>query len=271
MNRRAIVFSSSSCNSSRFSEPCTRRYVKGIPKKDIPILNSIVNFLEASKDKEMKLIPGILLAAGSSERFGSEKLLTLLPWGERLFERALKVHLLSQISPLIVVVSPNLGTIVKTHTGALSCSKIKIKKRVARWYSFSSQWGRGRMAINEDFREGMSSSIKKGISCLKNGEKENGILISLADLPLLTSETINLFINTFFKERTGILVPVFNGTTGHPVIYDNTIFKDDITAIKGDVGLRSLIEKYPKLVKKIPWHDDSVIWDIDTPQDLERL
>ena len=146
-----------------------------------------------------------------------------------------------------------------------------MKKTAVRWYSFSSQWGRGRMAINEDFRQGISSSIKKGISCLKSGEKENGILISLADLPLLTSETINLFINTFFEQRTGILVPVFNGTTGHPVIYDNTIFKNDISTIKGDVGLRFLIEKYPKLVKKIPWHDDSVTWDIDTPQDLERL
>jgi hypothetical protein len=37
MNRRGIVLSSSGCNSSRFSGPCTRNYVKGIPKKDIPM------------------------------------------------------------------------------------------------------------------------------------------------------------------------------------------------------------------------------------------
>ena len=56
-----------------------------------------------------KSIPGILLGAGNSTRFGSDKLLSLLPTGETLFDRALRVHLQSQISPLIVVVSPNLG------------------------------------------------------------------------------------------------------------------------------------------------------------------
>jgi hypothetical protein len=35
MNQTGIVLSSSGCNSSRFSGPCTRSYVKGIPKKDI--------------------------------------------------------------------------------------------------------------------------------------------------------------------------------------------------------------------------------------------
>jgi CTP:molybdopterin cytidylyltransferase MocA len=69
----------------------------------------------------------------------------------------------------------------------------------------------------------------------------------------------------------GILLPVFDGITGHPVIVDINRFKNDISKIKGDVGLRVLIKKYPKVVKKIPWSDDSVTWDIDIPEDLERL
>ena len=38
MNRRVIVLWGSGCNSSRFSGPCTHRYLKGIPKKDISML-----------------------------------------------------------------------------------------------------------------------------------------------------------------------------------------------------------------------------------------
>jgi CTP:molybdopterin cytidylyltransferase MocA len=219
----------------------------------------------------VKSIPGILLSAGSSERFGSEKLLTLLPSRETLLERALKVHLSSQISPLIVVVSPNLGKIIRENGSVLSFSRMRIGKEVGPWYAFSCRWGGGRLVINENFQEGMSSSIKKGVSCLKDEEKSDGLLISLSDLPLLTLETINFFIQKFQEEKVGILLPVFRDITGHPVIVDINRFKNDISNIKGDVGLRILIKKYLKAVKKIPWRDDSVTWDIDTLQDLERL
>jgi len=219
----------------------------------------------------MESIPCILLGAGSSERFGSEKLLTLLPSGETLLERALMVHLHSQISPLIVVVSPNLGKIIMEDTGILSFSRIRIGKRIGPWYAFSCRWGRGRLVINENSREGISSSIQKGLTCLKDEDKPNGLLISLSDLPLLTPETINFFIKKFLEEKIGLLLPSFNDTTGHPVIVDINRFKNDIGKLRGDLGLRILIKKYPKMVKKIPWKDDSVTGDIDTPKDLERL
>jgi len=218
-----------------------------------------------------KSIPGILLGAGNSTRFGSDKLLSLLPTGETLFDRALRVHLQSQISPLIVVVSPNLGKIIRENADILLFSGIVIHERIGTWYTFSNRWGGGRLVINENFQEGMSTSIQKGIGCLKAEEKGAGLLISLSDLPLLTPETINFFIKKFLEEKVGILLPVFDGITGHPVIVDINRFKNDITKIKGDVGLRVLIKKYPKVVKKIPWSDDSVIWDVDIPEDLERL
>jgi molybdenum cofactor cytidylyltransferase len=218
----------------------------------------------------MAPIPGILLAAGSSERFGSEKLLSRLPSGERLLERALKVHLLSSISPLILVASPSLGSLIKDGT-LFSVSKLGIEKRIYRWYSFSSQWGRGLLVINDDFKKGMSSSIRKGLSCLRDDESRDGVLISLSDLPLLTAETIDFFIHKYFNEKPGILVPLFNDTQGHPVIFDMALFREDIAGIEGDAGLRFLIRNYPERVTRVPWHDDSVTWDVDTPRDLERL
>jgi len=219
----------------------------------------------------MKSIPGILLGAGSSERFGSEKLLVSLPSGEMLFERALEIHLQSQILPLIVVISPNLGKIIRQKTEIFAFSRLKIGKGVDTWHAFSCKWGGGRLIINENFHKGMSSSIKKGVGCLTDEEKAGGLVVSLVDLPLLSSETINFLIKMSLKERVGFLLPVFNDITGHPVIVDFNRFKNDIARLRGDVGLRSLLKKYPKAVKKIPWQDDSVMWDIDTPEDLKRL
>ncbi|MBW2076538.1 MAG: nucleotidyltransferase family protein [Deltaproteobacteria bacterium] len=218
----------------------------------------------------MRSIPGILLAAGGSERFGSEKLIKRLPSGEVLIERALKVHLLSSISPLILVASPSLWRIIGEGS-AFSTSTLRIEKRRNGWHSFFSRWGRGRIVVNEDSQKGMSSSIHKGLSCLRDKEQANGILISLSDLPLLTTGTIDFLIHRYVEEKIEILVPVFNDTTGHPVIFDMAAFKEDIARIEGDAGLRVLIKNYPERVTRVPWHDDSVTWDVDTPRDLERL
>lgn len=219
----------------------------------------------------MEPIPGVLLGAGGSERFGSEKLFALLPTGERLIERALRVHLQSHISPLVLVVSPNLRKTITGNTDTFSFSGLAVGKKVDHWFSFSCRWGGGRLVANKNFKKGMSSSIHKGLTCLTDEEKACGVLISLADLPFLIPQTINSLINEFLKEKIGMLLPVFKGTTGHPAIVDIDRFKNEITQITGDVGLRGLMHKYPKEVKKIPWQDDSVIYDIDTPKDLKRL
>ena len=219
----------------------------------------------------MEPIPGVLLGAGGSERFGSEKLFALLPTGERLLERALRVHLQSHISPLVLVVSPNLRKTITGNTDTFSFSGLAIGKKVDHWFSFSCRWGGGRLVANENFKRGMSSSIHKGLTCLTDEEKACGVLISLADLPFLIPQTIDSLINEFLKEKIGMLLPVFKGTTGHPAIVDIDRFKNEITQITGDVGLRGLMHKFPKEVKRIPWQDDSVIYDIDTPKNLKRL
>jgi len=219
----------------------------------------------------MEPIPGVLLGAGGSERFGSEKLFALLPTGERLLERALRVHLQSHISPLVLVVSPNLRKTLTGNTDTFSFSGLAVGKKVDHWFSFSCRWGGGRLVANENFKKGMSSSIHKGLTCLTDEEKACGVLISLADLPFLIPQTINFLINEFLKEKIGMLLPVFKGTTGHPVIVDIDRFKNEINQITGDAGLRGLMHKFPEAVKRILWQDDSVIYDIDTPKNLKRL
>jgi molybdenum cofactor cytidylyltransferase len=218
----------------------------------------------------MKSIPGLLLSAGSSERFGHEKLLATLPTGERLIETSLRAHITSQVFPLIVVLSPNLGKTIMSRPQLLSCSQMVIEDKADQWHTFSCRWGRGRLIANEEHRQGISSSIRAGLSCLRGEERARGILISLADLPFLTPETINVLVNEYLRAEVGMLVPVFDGVTGHPVIVDVNRFQDDINQITGDTGLRVLLKRYPKEVKMVSWHDDSVTCDIDTPGDLEK-
>lgn len=219
----------------------------------------------------MKSIPGILLASGLSTRFGSEKLLTYLPTGERLLERSLRIHLQSKIAPLAIVVSPNLGKIILQDKTFLSLCRIMPVKDGDLCCKFESEWGSGRIIINEDSQKGISSSLHKGLFCLTCRERNKGLLVSLADLPLLTSEEINCLIDKFLIKPDGILLPVYKNFPGHPVIIDFKRFKDDILRIRGDVGLNVIIKKYPAAVKKMPWKNNSVIRDIDYREDLDIL
>jgi CTP:molybdopterin cytidylyltransferase MocA len=127
------------------------------------------------------------------------------------------------------------------------------------------------MVANEHPHRGMSSSIHVGLNSLTEEEKAYGVVISLADLPFLTPETINVLIDEFLAEGVGMLLPVFKNRAGHPVIIDVHRFRERIEQIQGDIGLREIIAKHPEEARKIPWHNDSVIRDIDTPADLERL
>ncbi|MFW6147134.1 MAG: nucleotidyltransferase family protein [Thermodesulfobacteriota bacterium] len=219
----------------------------------------------------MQSISGILLAAGTSERFGSDKLLAMLSKDERLLERALRIHLQSRIRPLVVVLSAHLKQMLVDQPDIVSVAKLAIGETLYGQHTFSCQWGTGRLAANDNPQLGMSSSIHVGLNSLTNDEKSNGVAISLADLPLLTPETIDSLIDEFLAKPIGIVLPVYNGRTGHPVIIDIHRFQTDIHKIEGDVGLRGIIEQHPEEVQKVPWHDDSVIQDIDSSADLERL
>jgi len=219
----------------------------------------------------MQHIPGILLAAGSSRRFGSDKLLAMLSNNETLLERALRIHLQSRIRPLIVVLSLHLTQMLLNQPDIVSLAKLAVGKASYGQHTFSCQWGTGRLAANKNPQLGMSSSIHVGLNSLTDDEKADGIVISLADLPLLTAETINFLIDEFVSKPRGIVLPVYNSRTGHPVIIDFHRFRTDIHEITGDVGLRGVIEQHPEEVQTVPWHNDSVIRDIDIPGDLERF
>jgi molybdenum cofactor cytidylyltransferase len=55
---------------------------------------------------------------------------------------------------------------------------------------------------------------------------------------------------------------------GNPVLFDRSVFHD-LTAIQGDTGGRAVFHKYR--VEYLPWHDDSLLLDVDTPEQYERL
>jgi molybdenum cofactor cytidylyltransferase len=58
------------------------------------------------------------------------------------------------------------------------------------------------------------------------------------------------------------------GRRGNPSLFDRNTFQD-LLQLEGDIGGRAIFSKYP--VKLLPWNDDSILMDVDTPDDYRKL
>ena len=190
------------------------------------------------------MISGILLAAGESRRMGKPKL--LLPWKKTtIIEDVVDVYLKSTLSELIVVVGENKESI-----------KEVFKSKPVR------------IVENLLYHQGMSTSIRAGV--LAASRVAEGYCIGLGDQPLITAGVINLLINSFLKDPTGIAVLSYQGKRGHPVIFSSS-FRDALCSLSGDLGGRAIIENHLSEVRYVEAGSKAVLVDIDTPEDYDKL
>ena len=128
------------------------------------------------------------------------------------------------------------------------------------------------LIINDSYKEGISSSIKKGISKIDN--KSDGVMICLADMPKITSKTYNILIVKFkkFYDKTIplIIIPEYDGITGNPVILSKHFFAE-LKKISGDIGAKYLIKKNRKYIKKVSISEKYILEDIDDFKKYKEL
>ncbi len=191
----------------------------------------------------MVKISAILLAAGESKRMGTNKL--SLPWGRKtVLERSLHVLFSSQVNEVLIVLSK--------RTWGLG-------QRLRR--------PRVKLVQNPQPEKGMSTSIRKGIQAM--GQKSQAVLIALGDQPLLNAKTINALIRAYVEKKGTIIVPIFRGKRGHPVLFDRR-YEKELLKLKKDVGARSLLERHDKDVYEVNSKSEGVIVDIDTWEEYLR-
>tara|TARA_B100000676_G_scaffold239555_1_gene240253 strand:+ start:253 stop:795 length:543 start_codon:yes stop_codon:yes gene_type:complete len=122
---------------------------------------------------------------------------------------------------------------------------------------------------NNDFKSGMLSSILKINENISS--KTTGILISLADMPFVTSEDINKLLEIFNKNDQKIIcIPENKGKLGNPILLPKEIYEDlirDISKLSNDKGLKKLIldKKYSYIKVNL---SEGVTKDFDTNEDF---
>jgi len=190
--------------------------------------------------QNIKMISGIVLAAGESKRMGRTK--QILEIGRKsILEWVIDNIKNSRVNEIIVVIGHKSNLIEPIISG----KGIKI-------------------IFNPDYKEGMSSSIKAGLKGIDPGSK--GFFIFLGDQPFIGKGIIDTLIDRFNKSNKGIVVPVYRGIRGHPVIF-NVKYKEEFMKLTGDIGGRYIIEKNKNDLLEVDISTEEGIIDIDNMDD----
>jgi xanthine dehydrogenase accessory factor len=121
---------------------------------------------------------------------------------------------------------------------------------------------------NPDTKDGIASSIRRGLTGLS--ETPEVVAIALADMPLLTTETVTALLQAYERTRRPIVFPQYRGRQGHPVLWDRG-FVSSLLELEGDRGAKALLEQNRDLALAVAVEDPGVCLDIDTPDDYSKL
>jgi CTP:molybdopterin cytidylyltransferase MocA len=183
----------------------------------------------------MSSVAAVVLAAGASTRLGALKQLALLG-KETLLERAVRVAREAGCSPVVVVLGAEYAEVLG-----------------------SSELGDVVLVINDEWQEGMASSILLGMRTLGLVAKDaDGVVLMTCDQPAVTVEHLRLLMSgvemkaSRYAERNGV-----------PAFFPKNFF-DRLMRLKGDAGARKLLAAAP--YEELAGGE----LDVDTVKDLER-
>ena len=188
-------------------------------------------------------IVGLLLAAGSASRFGSDKLRHALPHGVSIAVQAAR-HLKLELQTVIAVVRPGSAEL-SSNLKNEGCEVV----------------------VCDNAAEGMGASL----ACVARAASHShpgahGYLVALGDMPFVRRTTIAA-VRDALAGGAPLAAPYFRARRGHPVGVSKE-FLQGLLAAKGDEGAKKLLAANEQKIVKIPVGDPGVIRDIDTPGDL---
>lgn len=182
---------------------------------------------------------GILLAAGNSSRFGSDKRWHRLADGTPMALRSAAA--LRAACARVVVVLRQDDDELAARCAALGCEIVR----------------------NPRSEAGMGSSLACGVRATREAD---GWLIALADMPFIEAQTYRL-VSAAIADGASVARPVLGSRAGHPVGF-TAAWGDRLAALGGDRGAKSLIEAAGEACLGVTVTDPGVLRDVDSPPDL---
>lgn len=193
------------------------------------------------------MIGAIILAAGSSRRFGADKRRSQLPNGKFVLEET--VHKVASVLDEVLVALRFSDHEFQAELEA------KIGKPEVRYF------------CAPDSAQGMGASLANAVNQVGDWQ---AVLVFLGDMPFVQPETVAALLSEYeLRKHSGapIIIPRLNGVRGHPVLFDHAYF-NEMAVLTGDSGAREIISAHKDQVFPVEVADPGVVRDIDTPMDL---
>lgn len=187
------------------------------------------------------------MAAGASKRMDGIK--QLMPWKDSNFLlETIKTVQRSKANSLYVVLGSNAEFIMS------ECHLIK--KGIA-------------IIVNPNWNNGLGDSIAYGVKVLLEQQHNlKGILICLADQPLLTYNYLDTLIHQSKKHPSKIIATYYGKRVGVPALFPKLLFKD-LSVLKGDSGAKELLNNGLKAIITLDAENQTL--DIDTKEEYNQL
>jgi molybdenum cofactor cytidylyltransferase len=184
---------------------------------------------------------GVILAAGESRRLEQPK--QLVEWdGSPLVWHAVQAALKAGLRPVVVVVGAKAESVIPVLEG----EPVSI-------------------VHNPEWTLGQSSSLKRGLAEVE--EIVEAVVVLLSDMPFVNAELVRALVQEHRRTLSPLVAPYAGGRRANPVLFDRATFSA-LRSVEGDQGGRTLFQQFP--VALVEW-DESILCDIDTPDDLDRL
>jgi CTP:molybdopterin cytidylyltransferase MocA len=188
------------------------------------------------------VIAALVLAAGASTRMGRPKM--LLPAGGRTLLAAAAAPLLEAGVDRLVVVLGCGADEVRAGAG------LPDDPRVA-------------FVVNDAWREGMASSLRRGLEAASSAD---AVLVALGDQVGVAADAVRRLVEAW-RGGARLALPARRGRAGHPVLFDRSLF-DELRSLSGDVGGREVVRRHLGEAALVP---AAPARDVDTEADYRAL
>jgi molybdenum cofactor cytidylyltransferase len=189
------------------------------------------------------MLAAVILSGGASRRMGTPK--ALLPYrGGNFLEHLLEVTEHPRIGWRRVVLGADARVIAESV--ALPADEV---------------------VVNENWELGQLSSVQCGLRSLATGT--NGILLCLIDHPLISSELVGELVERFYSSGSAIVLPIYKGRRGHPVIFAARLYEELLSAPL-ETGTRAVVWAHREEISEMETNEEGCVLNLNDPEALAK-
>ncbi len=189
------------------------------------------------------VLEAIVLAGGSSRRFGGDKRLAQFH-GAPLIRFAVASALAAPVTRIILVTGPD--DRLSEELALMPEPRVEVVQAL-------------------DAAEGLAASLRAGVMAL--AADTDGVFVFLGDMPKIPHDLAHILAARLAGHAAA--APFHRGVRGHPVLFSRELF-DTLSRLAGDKGAGSVLDRLGDRLARVDVDDDGVVFDVDHLADLER-